>query len=173
MTTPETQLCKTPVDLLPEGIESGVRWTLGPTWYTNHAEDEIPFLPYYDHPSWNPGQDIDNPDVVLAAQQWAQRALRETTDYLISGWRSLTTPILVLRKHQLEIHTTDGCRNRVTVSGSVARQSVLGLTNSDNALIFSGDERGPENALITTETIIPVRNITIVKHTTEQVKIPT
>lgn len=155
---------------LPDGEKHDVRWTLA-SWYEEYCGDELPFLPYYDHLVENPGQNIDNPDVIIAAHKWAERAIRETTDYLICGWYSLIAPALMLRKHRLEIHTTDGHIHFFSLSGSAVKKSLRHLANPNDTISFGGDPYDMDNCTITKETIIPVRHITLVNHTTEQISI--
>lgn len=163
----ELRLNKTTIEIYrPEGVTSEVRWTLSPTWFDRYADsDELPSLPYYEPTPDQIG--LPDAEIMPFVRTWAETALRETTNYLVSGWADDITPILSYRRHQLEIHTTDGTVTNFEVPGFIARRSIRSLVDPDDTIVFFAGAQDPGDVKITTETVIPVRHVTMIKHITE------
>jgi hypothetical protein len=147
----------------PDEHPTGNRWTIGPTWYANHADDECfdeHNLPYFD--TVIIGAD-DQETAFAAMHTWAESAIAETTDYRVTGWNGYV-PNLVLEHHRLEVRTSDGTAGVYAIEGWEEKWITSRLVDPNDVLMFRNASSGDRRLV----THIPVRAITFVRHTVFQ-----
>lgn len=151
--------------------ETGTRWTLGPTWYEDHQDDEE-LLPYYD----NGDRDTElAPTSALMdeVKTWATRMIAQTTDYRVIGWNG-TVPDLERDDHVLEFWlmvagqpaaNSATCRASYHVTGVEARSIIRCLGNPDDIIVITRHDPP------TVATYIPVRGVATANHMINRVPV--
>lgn len=152
---------------LPGNENYGERWTLSP-WYEETDFADLSILHYYEPAPEH--AELDDNELMPYIHHWAETALRETTDYLIHGWASATTPLLTIRVHRLEIYTT-GHTHVVSVPGWRAYECLRCIGHPDVTLKFVSDTNLSNGNRLVSELVIPTSNIITINHTIEYVQI--
>jgi hypothetical protein len=171
MTTriPILQLTRRPVTLWASTKDArGVRWTLGPTWYDIHQDDDSEEEPYLNLGPLVEASENDDECTMHAARQWAIRRIADTTNYRVTGWEpDRLTPILVERQDVLSIDCVDEHCGSFTVPSMTRAYGILcTLREPDAVITIKVGRKHNEDTGSDTEitAYIPVRNVTHIRH---------
>lgn len=149
-------------------IGTGIRWTLGPTWYDIHehsSELADEFVPYFDKPEFTADEPDSEPyEVPERVKKWAEWMIGRTTDFRVVEWRG-AIPDLELVHAVLRIRTTDGITDSYVVDRAGVYFMLGHLSDPNYVLTF------PCPDPLEQSICIPVRAITSVRRVTLRVKV--
>lgn len=167
-TIPILQLTRRPVTLWASTPETGVRWTLGPTWYDLHQDYDSEEEPYLNLGPLVEAHENDDECTMDAARKWATRRIAETTNYRVTGWDpDGLTPILIERRDVLSIDAIDETCGSFTAPNAARAYGILySLREPDAVITIKVGNKHNENDGSETEitAYIPVRNVTHIRH---------
>lgn len=183
-----------PVKLMPQTVylldqdTEAERWTLGPDWYNQYAEDLVnsPIPPYHEPRGSRdtPARattilDTDMDDV----HRWAETAISLTSDMTVTSWANPHIPALSITKYMIDIKTVDKSHFRFRVNKTVANNMERILETPDNTLRLFMERDGDNwtRRLLSRATvldyttrqtvIIPIRGIANVRLTSVTMKV--